>query len=64
MEQTVSPVLWQPSLTHAHKQLGITHFIELGPGAVLTNIITRDLASEGVKGQACGTLNELDLLFQ
>lgn len=39
--QISSPVLWEDSVRHMHDQMGISIFIEVGPGRVLTRFVNR-----------------------
>jgi len=40
VRQLPSPVLWQETI-QAMSQMGITHFVEIGPGKVLTGLVKR-----------------------
>jgi malonyl CoA-acyl carrier protein transacylase len=41
-------------------EMGVTHFVEIGPGKVLAGIVKRML--DGTRVSACGRLEEIDAL--
>ena len=59
VDQVASPVQWEASvLTMA--EMGVVHFVEVGPGKVLAGIVKRMI--EGARVSACGRLEEIDAL--
>ncbi|MEO5509885.1 MAG: ACP S-malonyltransferase [Longimicrobiales bacterium] len=57
IEQLTSPVRWAQSM-QAMAAAGITHVIEIGPGAVLAGLMKR--IDRGVKAQSVGTAAEIE----
>lgn len=57
--QLVSPVRWRESLILLH-QLGVTHFLELGPGGELSGMVKRTV--DGAQRANVATPEDLDLL--
>ena len=41
LDQLISPVLWHQSINYLNKNLGVDHFIEVGPKNVLSGLIKR-----------------------
>jgi [acyl-carrier-protein] S-malonyltransferase len=63
VQQLTSPVRWTESV-RTLLQLGVTHFLEVGPGKVLTGMLKRiDRAADG-RGTALGTADALDAYLQ
>jgi [acyl-carrier-protein] S-malonyltransferase len=59
VDQVASPVRWEASvLTMA--EMGVVHFVEVGPGKVLAGIVKRMI--DGARVSACGRLEEIDAL--
>lgn len=59
--QLTSPVRWAGEITNIASRFPDALFVELGPGAVLTGLLSRIVP--GAKGVACGTPNEVDRLL-
>lgn len=59
--QLCSPVRWRQTL-HTLDDSGVTTFVELGPGSVLTNLAKRTLPH--ARAMAVSTPNELDRLLE
>lgn len=59
--QLTSPVRWAGEITNIASRFPDALFVELGPGAVLTGLLSRIVP--GAKGVACGTPNEVDKLL-
>ena len=59
VEQVASPVRWEASVL-AMTEMGVTHFVEVGPGKVLTGIVKRMIG--GARVTACGRLEEIEAL--
>jgi [acyl-carrier-protein] S-malonyltransferase len=57
VQQLTAPVRWHQSIT-AMTDAGITHFIELGPGSVLTGLNRRNAANAA--SRALGTADEVE----
>jgi [acyl-carrier-protein] S-malonyltransferase len=63
VRQLTSPVRWADSV-RTLLQLGVTHFLEVGPGKVLTGMLKRiDRAADG-RGTALGTADALEAYLQ
>jgi len=60
-QQLTSPVLWRASL-HALDDAGVTTFVELGPGKVLTGMTKR--THRGATSMSVGTPAEIDTLME
>jgi [acyl-carrier-protein] S-malonyltransferase len=60
VEQITSPVRWMQSVKRMH-ELGVTRFIEIGPGKVLTGLVSKTLSD--VASEYVGTLEELKRLL-
>ncbi|WP_419915937.1 ACP S-malonyltransferase [Candidatus Poriferisodalis sp.] len=60
-QQLTSPVLWRASL-HALADAGVTTFVELGPGKVLTGMTKR--THRGATSMSVGTPAEIDTLME
>jgi len=56
IDQLTAPVLWRQSLEFMH-QNGVEHFIEIGPGKVLSGLVKRTI--KGVKIENIDTLQDL-----
>jgi [acyl-carrier-protein] S-malonyltransferase len=59
--QLCSPVRWRQTL-HTMAERGVTTFVELGPGAVLTGTVKRTI--EGGRGLSVSTPDDLDTLLE
>lgn len=59
--QLTSPVRWAGEITHIAAQFPEALFVELGPGAVLTGLLSRIVP--GARGVACGTPAEVEKLL-
>jgi [acyl-carrier-protein] S-malonyltransferase len=59
--QLTSPVRWAGEITNIAARFRDPIFLELGPGAVLTGLLTRIVP--GARGLACGTPAELEKLL-
>jgi [acyl-carrier-protein] S-malonyltransferase len=59
--QLCSPVRWRQSL-HALAESGVSTFVEVGPGTILTGTVKRTL--DGASGQSVSTPNDLDTLLE
>jgi [acyl-carrier-protein] S-malonyltransferase len=59
--QLTSPVRWAGEITNIASRFHDPLFIELGPGAVLTGLLTRIV--RGARGVACGTPAEVEKLL-
>ena len=59
--QLCSPVRWRQSL-HALAERGVSTFVEVGPGTVLTGTVKRTL--DGARGQSVSTPADLDSLLE
>lgn len=59
--QLTSPVRWAGEITNVASRFRDPLFVELGPGAVLTGLLTRIVP--GARGMACGTPIEIEKLF-
>lgn len=57
--QVASPVRWEASLL-VMAEMGVAHFVEVGPGKVLAGILKRMM--DGARVSACGRLEEIDAL--
>jgi [acyl-carrier-protein] S-malonyltransferase len=61
IEQLTSPVRWTGEITRIAKQFPDALYVELGPGNVLTGLLTRIVP--GARGIACGTPAEVEKLY-
>lgn len=61
VRQLTSPVRWSASVT-TMLDLGVTDFVEFGPGNVLTGLNRRN--APGVASRSCGTAEEVSSLSQ
>ena len=59
--QLTSPVRWAGEITNIAARFPDALFVELGPGAVLTGLLSRIVP--GARGLACGTPTEIDKLM-
>jgi [acyl-carrier-protein] S-malonyltransferase len=59
--QLTSPVRWAGEITNIAARFPEALFVELGPGAVLTGLLSRIVP--GARGLACGTPAEIDKLM-
>ena len=59
--QLTSPVRWAGEITNIASRFRDPIFVELGPGAVLTGLLTRIVP--GARGLACGTPAEVEKLL-
>lgn len=59
--QLTSPVRWAGEITNIASRFRDPIFVELGPGAVLTGLLTRIVP--GARGVACGTPAEVEKLL-
>jgi [acyl-carrier-protein] S-malonyltransferase len=59
--QLTSPVRWAGEITNIASRFRDPLFVELGPGAVLTGLLTRIVP--GARGVACGTPAEVEKLL-
>jgi [acyl-carrier-protein] S-malonyltransferase len=59
--QLTSPVRWAGEITNIASRFKDPIFVELGPGAVLTGLLTRIVP--GARGLACGTPAEVEKLL-
>ena len=59
--QLTSPVRWAGEITNIASRFPDPIFVELGPGAVLTGLLTRIVP--GARGVACGTPAEVEKLL-
>lgn len=59
--QLTSPVRWAGEITNIAARFPDALFVELGPGAVLTGLLSRIVP--GARGVACGAPAEVDKLF-
>jgi [acyl-carrier-protein] S-malonyltransferase len=59
--QLTSPVRWAGEITNIASRFRDPIFVELGPGAVLTGLLTRIVP--GARGAACGTPAEVEKLL-
>ncbi len=59
--QLTSPVRWAGEITNIASRFRDPIFVELGPGAVLTGLLTRIVP--GARGAACGTPAEIEKLL-
>src|SRR5687767_1635697 len=59
--QLTSPVRWAGEITNIASRFRDPIFVELGPGAVLTGLLTRIVP--GARGVACGTTAEVEKLL-
>ncbi|HYN81152.1 MAG TPA: ACP S-malonyltransferase [Gemmatimonadaceae bacterium] len=59
--QLTSPVRWAGEITNIASRFRDPIFVELGPGAVLTGLLTRIVP--GARGLACGTPAEVEKLM-
>ena len=57
IEQIDSPVRWIQSIETA-KQLGVTHYVEVGPGKVLFGLVRRMVPRDGYEVMATEEVNE------
>lgn len=60
-KQLTSPVRWAGEITNIASRFNDPIFVELGPGAVLTGLLTRIVP--GARGVACGTTAEVEKLL-
>ncbi len=60
VQQITSPVRWMQSVQKMHES-GVTRFIEIGPGNVLTGLVSKTLSD--VTAENVGTLEELHKLL-
>jgi [acyl-carrier-protein] S-malonyltransferase len=61
IEQLTSPVRWTGEVTRIAKRFPDALYVELGPGNVLTGLLTRIVP--GARGAACGTPAEVEKLY-
>jgi [acyl-carrier-protein] S-malonyltransferase len=59
--QLTSPVKWAGEITNIAAKYPEALFVELGPGSVLTGLLSRIVP--GARGVACGTPAEVDKLL-
>jgi [acyl-carrier-protein] S-malonyltransferase len=59
--QLTAPVRWAGEITNIAARFPESLFVELGPGAVLTGLLTRIVP--GARGMACGTPAEVEKLL-
>jgi [acyl-carrier-protein] S-malonyltransferase len=62
VKQLTSPVRWAGEITKMALQYPDALFVEMGPGSVLTGLLTRIVPS--AVGMACGTPSEIENLLQ
>jgi [acyl-carrier-protein] S-malonyltransferase len=59
--QLTSPVKWAGEIRHMVARFPEALYVELGPGAVLTGLLSRIVP--GARGVACGTPSEVEKLL-
>jgi [acyl-carrier-protein] S-malonyltransferase len=61
LEQLSTPVRWTATIRALAERFPDALFLELGPGAVLTNLVRR--SAPGLATATCGTADEVDDLL-
>eukprot|EP00005_Dracoamoeba_jomungandri_P012328 CAMPEP_0174271516 /NCGR_PEP_ID=MMETSP0439-20130205/48140_1 /TAXON_ID=0 /ORGANISM="Stereomyxa ramosa, Strain Chinc5" /LENGTH=323 /DNA_ID=CAMNT_0015361565 /DNA_START=86 /DNA_END=1057 /DNA_ORIENTATION=+ len=56
--QVTFPVLWNQSVEYVVNNLGITNFVEVGPGTILSSLIKQTFPSANTR--SIGTMEEID----